>query len=95
MTYTDNLFPELPAPGADIAASIAEQIRNASPGAIVQINPHVSIPHPIGPNLMTLLERVQCTGKEAIAWAEAYSFVKDHSQQAPGVPFTGLPSTQA
>jgi hypothetical protein len=80
----------------DIAQSIADQIKAAAPNAVVQINPNIRIPTGIGNNLLRLLERVQVTGPEALAWAEAYQYVKQNTDVAApqGIPFAGLPSAR-
>jgi predicted DNA-binding protein (UPF0278 family) len=38
-----------------------------------------TIPPHVAKNLMAFLERVQCTGMEAVAWVEAYQFVQQHA----------------
>ena len=82
--------------GKDIADSIADHIRNSSPGAIVQVNP-TAIPAQIAGNLLVFLQRVRSEGMEAIAWVEAYQYVQQFAQQAPaqGVPFSGLSAKKA
>ena len=75
----------------ELAQHIAAAIKD-HPHAEVRINPNVAaIPPNIANNLLVLLERVQCTGLEAIAWGEAYHYVQQFVPPKMGVPFTGLP----
>jgi hypothetical protein len=53
-------------------------------------SPIPAIPLNIAKNLVVFLQRVPCTGMEAVAWVEAYQYVQQLAQE-PGVPFTGLP----
>lgn len=80
---------------AKLATDIAEQIAKVAPGAEVRINPNIvqAIPTHIASNLLEFLRRVQSTGMEAIAWAEAYTYVQQFvpQQNGPGIPFTGIP----
>jgi hypothetical protein len=51
------------------------------------------IPSHIAGNICEMLKRVQVTGMEAIAWAEAFGFMQKHAPQ--GVPFTGIPQKKS
>lgn len=80
-----------------IANSIKEALKDV-PHAEVRINPTIpAIPPHIAGNIIQLLQRVQVTGLEAIAWTEAYQYVQQFVQQAQpqGVPFMGLPAKKA
>jgi hypothetical protein len=78
-----------------LAQHIAAEVAKAGGNAEVRINPTISpIPTHIASNICEMLKRVQVTGLEAIAWAEAFQFMQQHAPQQgqpTGVPFNGLP----
>ena len=70
--------------------SVKAAIEQAIPGA--QVQPAPFPPH-VAQNICKMLERVQVTGPEAIAWCEAYQLVQQYTSatRPAGVPFSGLP----
>jgi hypothetical protein len=81
-----------------LAQHIAAALKD-HPNAEVRVNPNVQAPIPphIAKNICVLLQRVQVTGIESIAWAEAYQYVQSHippEPAQPGVPFSGLPTKE-
>lgn len=85
--------------GTDLAQHIADALKDHPGPAEVRINPTVQAPIPphIAKNILVLLQRVQVTGIESIAWAEAYQYVQAHAPPEPaqpGVPFSGLPTKE-
>jgi hypothetical protein len=46
-----------------------------------------AIPLHVAANICKMLERIQVTGVEAIAWVEAYQHMQRLGAQGPGVPF--------
>lgn len=82
-----------------LASAIASVLKDHPGPAEVRINPTVQAPIPphIAKNICVLLQRVQVTGIESIAWAEAYQYVQSHvppEPAQPGVPFSGLPTKE-
>ena len=57
--------------------------------------PVIQIPAHVAANICKLLERVQVTGVESLAWAEAFQLMHQLAGNAsqphgPGIPFQGL-----
>jgi hypothetical protein len=78
-------------PEQALAAHIIAEASKQGLKADVKIN---AIPTHIASNICEMLKRVQVTGLEAIAWAEAFQFMQQHAPQQgqpTGVPFNGLP----
>lgn len=92
MTTQDQSNLLAPTLEEQIAAHITEHAKQNGIKADVQIN---HIPPHIAGNICEFLRRAECKGMEAIAWAEAYSFMQQQhvpqQGQPKGVPFNGLP----
>jgi hypothetical protein len=84
-----------------IEDAVKSAIEQAAPGATVTVDavtpaPAPALPPRVAANLCRLMERVQVTGPEAIAWVEAVQILQQiagpllNAAPTPGVPFTGL-----
>lgn len=83
-----------------IAKAVQQALENANPGAKVEVTPAkrevIEVPAHVAANTLKLLERVQMTGPEAIAWVEAVQILQRiaapflAAQGGPGVQFQGL-----
>jgi hypothetical protein len=77
----------------EITDAIKQAIESANPGVKVDLTQ--APPAPVTPvvpphvaaNICKMLERVQVTGVESVAWVEAYQTMRQFVPQGPGVPF--------
>lgn len=81
----------------DIQDAVKQALESAIPGATITPSPApavraLTMPPHVATNLCKMLERVQMTGMEAVAWCEAYQLLQQFAMQGqgPGVAFPGL-----
>ena len=78
-----------------IEDAVKAAVEAANPGAKVEVGPPVAvaapaIPPSVAANILVMLNRVQVTGPEAIAWVEAVQHLTPLAgppPTGPGVPF--------
>jgi hypothetical protein len=79
----------------DINDAVKKAIEDANPGLKLDPAPQppepILVPQPVAANICKMLERVQVTGMESVAWVQAFQIMQQIANQgSSGVPFNGL-----